>query len=140
MKLKKKKMLKIFFMINDLNPLFFELLIDSLRDFNKNLTGKNRRIIKLRQSNKTITLFPIYLNLFSAKKINTQKNEKQIYGNISRVNLIKEKERLLFRVLNKKFEPQHNFFLVNLYLSRSKKISTFQVIKSTQILQNLKMI
>ena len=136
----KKKTLKIFFMVKDLNPVFFELLIDSVRDCNKSLPIKNKRIIKLRQSNKTITLFPIYLNLFSTKKINTQENNKRVYVNTNRVESVKEKQRLLSKILDKELEPQCKFFFINLYLRRDTKISAFQIIKSTQRLQSLKMI
>lgn len=141
MKLKKKKTLQIFFLIKNLNPVFFELLIDSIKDFNKNSKFKNKQIIKLRKSNKTITLFPIYLNLFSTKKISNQETEKRLHVNISSPNLIKESQKLLLsKVINKKLEPQYKVFFANLYLSRYNKINASQLIESTQILQNLKML
>lgn len=139
MKLKKKKTLQIFFMIKDLNPFFFELLTDSIRDFNKNLVSKNKRIIKSRRSNKTITLFPIYLNLFSTTK-NTQVNKERVYRHSNSVDLIKKEQKLLSKVLNKEVEPPCKFISNHLYLSRYNKNSTLQRIKSIQKLQNLKMI
>ena len=95
----------------------------------------------MRKSNKTITLFPIYLNLFSTKKISNQETEKRLHVNISSPNLIKESQKLLLsKVINKKLEPQYKVFFANLYLSRYNKINASQLIESTQILQNLKML
>ena len=139
MKLKKKTS-KFFFMVKILNPVFFELLIDTIKDFNKNSAFKNNQVIKLKKSNKTITLFIIYLNIFSTKKISNQENEKQVYVNLKRVDLIKRKKRLLYKVLNKELELQYKVFFINLYLRRYNKINTFQLIQSTQILQHLKML
>ena len=136
----KKKTLQFFFMVKILNPVFFELLIDTIKDFNKNSTFKNNQVIKLKKSNKTITLFTIYLNIFSTKKISNQENEKQVYVNVKRVDLIKRKKRLLYKVLNRELEPQCKVFFINPYLRRYNKINTFQLIQSTQILQHLKML
>ena len=127
-------------MVKILNPVFFELLIDTIKDFNKNSTFKNNQVIKLKKSNKTITLFTIYLNIFSTKKISNQENEKQVYVNVKRVDLIKRKKRLLYKVLNRELEPQCKVFFINPYLRRYNKINTFQLIQSTQILQHLKML
>lgn len=136
----KKKTLQFFFLVKILNPVFFELLIDTIKDFNKNSTFKNNQVIKLKKSNKTITLFTIYLNIFSTKKISNQENEKQVYVNVKRVDLIKRKKRLLYKVLNRELEPQCKVFFINPYLRRYNKINTFQLIQSTQILQHLKML
>ena len=87
----------------------------------------------MRKSNKTIILFPIYINLFSTKNINTQKSEKRVYINVNRVDLIKEKQILLSKALNKELEPQHRVFFINLYLNRYNKINTSKLIKSIQI-------
>lgn len=139
MKLKKKS-LSFFFIIKNLNPVFFELLLDSIKEFNENLEVKNNQIIKLRKTNKTVTLFLIYINLFSTKKINTQKNEKRVYVDINRVDLIEEKGRLLYKVLNKELKTQHKVYFLNRYLNRYNKINTFQLIESTQIIQNLRLL
>ena len=141
MTLKKKKILQIFFLVRDLNPIFFELLIDSVKDLNKNLVDRNKRLIKLKKVNRTIALFSIYLTLFSTKKVNTQKNEKQIYVNVNKVEFLKEKQILLSKVLNRKVEPKVKIFFVNFYLSPSNNISNFhQIKKSAQILKKLKLI
>lgn len=139
MKLKKKP-LQFFFMIKILNLVFFEFVINSIKDLNKTLTVKNKQILKMRKLNKTITLFPIYINLFSTKKINTQKSEKRVYTDVRRVDLIKEKQILLFKALNEELEAQHKIFFINLYLNRYNKIIISELIESTQILQNLKML
>jgi len=114
--------------------------INSIKDLNKTLTVKNKQILKMRKLNKTITLFPIYINLFSTKKINTQKSEKRVYTDVRRVDLIKEKQILLFKALNEELEAQHKIFFINLYLNRYNKIIISELIESTQILQNLKML
>ena len=124
-------------MIKDLNPVFFELLIDSVKDCNKNLGLKNKRSLKL---NKTITLFLIYLNIFSTKKINIQENKKQIYVDINSVDLTKEHQILFFKVLNKELEPRSPVFFADLYSSTDYRVSTFQKTKSAKILENLNMI
>jgi len=124
-------------MIKHLNPFFFEVILDSVRDFNKNLIGKNIKLVKLRQMNKVITLFPIYLNLFSAKKLTPQKN--QISRKITTRNLLdlKKEERFPFESLNKKSNNECKLLIVDLYLNRYNKISTSQIIKSTEMILNL---
>lgn len=137
MKVRKKRTLLVFFMIKHLNPFFFEVILDSVRDFNKNLIGKNIKLVKLRQMNKVITLFPIYLNLFSAKKLTPQKN--QISRKITTRNLLdlKKEERFPFESLNKKSNNECKLLIVDLYLNRYNKISTSQIIKSTEMILNL---
>lgn len=137
MKVRKKRTLLVFFMIKHLNPFFFEVILDSVRDFNKNLIGKNIKLVKLRQMNKVITLFPIYLNLFSAKKLTPQKN--QISRKITTRNLLdlKKEERFSFESLNKKSNNECKLLIVDLYLNRYNKISTSQIIKSTEMILNL---
>lgn len=143
MKLKKKKViLSTFFLIKDLNPLFFELLIDSIKNSKKNLTIKKKKIPNLKVSNKTFTLFTIYLNIFSTKKLNTQKNEKE------EVNLKSTRANSLYLIIKNRLLPEIEIqdnelnsqikkSLFFLYLNRYNKVRTSQMIKSIQIIKNL---
>ncbi len=138
---RKKRTLLVFFRVKTLNPFFFEVVLDSVRDLNKNLIVKNIKLVKLRQLNKFITLFPIYLNLFSTKKVTPQKNqikkERKINNN---KNLLKfrNKEKFILEVLMKKPNIEQKFLIVDLYLNKSNKISTSQIKKSTEMILNLK--
>lgn len=138
MKLRKKRTLWVFFMVKNLNPFFFEVVLDSVRDLNKNLIIKNIKLLKLRQVNKFVTLFPIYLNLFSTKKLTPQTT--QIDRKINNKDLLKlrNKEKFLLDVLSKNLNTQQKLLIGDLYLKRFNKISTTQIRKSTEMLLNLK--
>lgn len=138
MKLRKKRTLWVFFMVKNLNPFFFEVVLDSVRDLNKNLIIKNIKLLKLRQVNKFVTLFPIYLNLFSTKKLTPQTT--QIDRKINNKDLLKlrNKEKFLLDVLSKNSNTQQKLLIGDLYLKRFNKISTTQIRKSTEMLLNLK--
>jgi len=46
----------IFFIVQNLNLFFFEVVLDSVRDLNKKLIVKNIKLIKLRQDRRTVEL------------------------------------------------------------------------------------
>lgn len=128
----------IFFIVQNLNLFFFEVVLDSVRDLNKKLIVKNIKLIKLRQLNKFVTLFPIYLNLFSTKKLTPQKNQLDKKNNNKALLKLTNEELFLLEALNKKSNTEQKFLLVDLYLSRFNKISTSQLRKSTEMVLNLK--
>nr|YP_009327087.1 hypothetical protein [Pleurocladia lacustris]ANS57592.1 hypothetical protein [Pleurocladia lacustris]ANS57735.1 hypothetical protein [Pleurocladia lacustris] len=128
---KKKRIASIFFLLRALNPFFFELLMDSIKDFNKTLINKNKIII----------LFTFYLNLFSTEKLNLQKTVKELDQKIPTDNeLYSILKQISFskNTMNKelKFLFEKNFFC-NLYLHRYNELLTLQIIMSNQIIKNL---
>jgi len=88
--------------------------------------------------NKFVTLFPIYLNLFSTKKLTPQKNQLDKKNNNKALLKLTNEELFLLEALNKKSNTEQKFLLVDLYLSRFNKISTSQLRKSTEMVLNLK--
>lgn len=128
--IKKNEILSTFFLIKDLNPFFYGVVIDSI----KNSTGS--LIIK----NKTLALFLIYLNIFSTKNLNTKKRVNM--GN-TKANLLYPitKHKLMtnskvpFNALNHRFN-QSLFF--DVYLSRYNEKTTLKVLKEIRKIKNFK--
>lgn len=147
---KKTKVFSTFFLIKDLNPFFYELVIDSIdsRKISKRnffLLVKTKKLLNLRISNKTLALFLVYLNIFSAKTINLQKTIKEevniqsirndlLYSNSITKNKLMRENELPFNKLNPRFQKSLFF---NIYLSRFNKYSALNTRKSMQIIKNL---
>ncbi|CAN0259829.1 unnamed protein product [Ectocarpus fasciculatus] len=122
---KQKRILSVLFLIKNLDLGFFELFIDSIKDSKKNQINKN----------KGITLFTIYLNLFSTKKLKIQHSERKLDPKMINTNLVYS---LLKQPTNKesKFLLRKTFFY-NIYLNRFNELLTSQIIDSTQIIERL---
>lgn len=134
MKLKKKTaILSTFFLIKDLHPFFFEVVIDSIKNSKVSLVAKN----------KNLALFILYLTIFSTKNLNTQKNIKE------GVDIQKTKVNFLYSITERKLMTEiglhfnalnpgfnKNIFF-DLYLSRDNEASTLNVLKSIKIIKNL---
>ena len=128
---KQKRILSVLFLIKNLDLGFFELLIDSIKDSKKNQINKN----------KGITLFPIYLNLFSTKKLKIQHSEKKLDPKMINTNLIYsllKQPSISIQPTNKesKFLLKKIFFY-NIYFNRFNELLTSQIIDSTQIIERL---
>ena len=128
---KQKRILSVLFLIKNLDLGFFELLIDSIKDSKKNQINKN----------KGITLFPIYLNLFSTKKLKIQHSEKKLDPKMTNTNLIYsllKQPSISIQPTNKesKFLLKKIFFY-NIYFNRFNELLTSQIIDSTQIIERL---
>lgn len=124
MKLKKKKnaILLIFFLFKDLNPFFFGLVMDSVKNYkNISLLGKKKIPLNLRISNTTLALFMINLNIFSDGylNLNSHKN-KGIEVQFNELNL-----------------PFNKSIFFDIYLNKYNNKSSFETIKSIQIIKNL---
>ena len=136
---KKTRVLSTFFLIKDLNPFFYELVIDSIEISKSNLFlfAKTQKLLNLRISNKSLALFLIYLNIFSTKTVNPQKNmreeEVSIRSDLLYSNSITKNE-IPFNKLNIQFQKRLFF---NIYLSRFNKYSAIKIRKSMQIVKNL---
>ena len=128
---KQKRILSVLFLIKNLDLGFFELLIDSIKDSKKNQINKN----------KDITLFTIYLNLFSTKKLKIQHSEKKLDQKTINTKLIYsllKQPPISIQTTNKesKFLLKKTFFY-KIYFNRFNELLTSQIIDSTQIIERL---
>lgn len=125
MKLKEKEnaILLIFFLFKDLNPFFFGLVMDSVKNSkNISLLVKKKIPLNLRISNTTLALFMINLNIFSDEDLNSHK--KKVMAGIE----------VQFNELNLLFNKSIFF---DIYLNKYNKKSSFETRKSIQIIENL---
>ena len=116
MKLKKKVLtLSTCFLIRELDPFFYELVIDSIKikTAKLNFRVKPKKFLNLKISTKTLALFTLYLNIFSTIKLNITKDKELNYH--------------LYKYL---------FF--DLYLKRYHKTNTLEVKKIIQIIENIR--
>ena len=133
---KRNKILSVFKSSKDLDPFFFELLMDSIRDSNKTLIAK-----KNPQS-----LFIIYSNIFATKKLNRPLAKEQTLDR--KFNKVTKNMNLIYSVMEQRsirklesndqqvsFQLKKNLFY-NLYLNRYNKLISSQVISSLKIIQS----
>nr|QWK44047.1 hypothetical protein [Arthrothamnus bifidus] len=139
---KNRKTLQILFLIKDLDPIFFEFLIDNIEYPNKKLTfTKNEN---LKTSNTNIILFFIYCNVFSTKQLNIQLQNKPTVGT-AKDNLLyyinKGKRRIIAKILNNdlKQQLQKNFFLSISQTKHNETVSS-KILTSSKTLQNFNFI
>jgi hypothetical protein len=127
MKLKEKEnaILLIFFLFKDLNPFFFGLVMDSVKNSkNISLLVKKKIPLNLRISNTTLALFMINLNIFSDEDLNLNSHKKKVMAGIE----------VQFNELNLLFNKSIFF---DIYLNKYNKKSSFETRKSIQIIENL---
>jgi hypothetical protein len=126
---KQKRILSVLFLIKNLDLGFFELLIDSITDSKKNQINKN----------KGITLFTIYLNLFSTKKLNIQPSEKKLDPKMINTNLVYSllKEPSIQTTNKESKVLLKKTFFSNIYFNRFNELFMSQIINSTQIIERL---
>jgi len=128
---KQKRILAVLFLIKNLDLVFFELLIDSIKDSKKNQINKNQ----------VITLFTIYLNLFSTKKLKIQHSEKKLSPKMINTNLVYsllKQPSLSLKSTNKASKKLFKkTFFYNIYFNRFNELLTSQIICSTQIIERL---
>nr|YP_009736331.1 hypothetical protein SlomFM_132 [Scytosiphon promiscuus]QDM58418.1 hypothetical protein SlomFM_132 [Scytosiphon promiscuus]QDM58561.1 hypothetical protein SlomM_132 [Scytosiphon promiscuus] len=136
---KRNKILAVFKSIKDLDPLFFELLMDSIRDSNKTLIVKKN----------PKALLIIYSNIFATKKLNIPLAKEKTLGiMINKVNKnniaslyseIKQKPIIKINFRDKQLDYQlknrKNLFF-NLYLNRQNELLSSQVISYVKIIQS----
>ena len=126
-----KRILSVLFLIKNLDPVFFELLIDSIKDSKKNQMNKN----------KNITLFIIYLNLFSTKKLKIQHSKEKLNPQMRNTNLVyslSKQPSLSINSTHKESKLQRKkTFFYNIYFNRFNELLTSQIMCSTQIIQRL---
>lgn len=134
---KNRKTLQILFLIKDLDPIFFEFLIDNIEYPNKKLTfNKNE---SLEASNINIILFIIYYNVFSTKQLN------KLTANNAKENLFyhmnKGKQRVIAKFLTKdlKQQLQKNFFL-SINQTKAHKMGSSKILTSIKTLQHFNLI
>ena len=130
---KRNKILSIFHSINNFDPFFFELLMDSISD------AKMNSIIK----KKPQIFFILYSNIFTTKKLNFPLIKEKTLGlqmdkvnpninllySIIALRTLKNIDQQVISQLNK------NLFY-KFYLNRSNKILTSQVRKSIKIIKS----
>lgn len=139
---KNRKTLQILFLIKDLDPIFFEFLIDNIEYPNKKLTFTKNESLKT--SNTNIILFFIFCNVFSNKHLNTQLQNKPTVDT-TKENLLyyinKGKRRLIAKVFNKdlKEQLQKSFFLSISQTKYNETISS-EILTSIKTLQNFNFI
>lgn len=144
MKLKKKVLtLSTCFLIRELDPFFYELVIDSIKTkiAKLNFRLKPKKFLNLKISNKTLALFTLYLNIFSTIKLNTQKNKKKVNLKNIRTNLsyVQTNYTLLNNTKDKELNYQlYKYLFFDLYLKRYHKTSTLEVKKIIQIMENIR--
>ena len=131
---KQKQIISVLFLIKNLDLGFFELLIDSIKDSKKNQRNKN----------KSITLFAIYLNLFSTRRLKIQHGKKKLDLKMINTNLLYsllKQPSISIQSTNKgsKFQLKKTFFY-NIYFNRFNELLTSQIIDSTQIIESLDMV
>lgn len=130
---KQKQIISVLFLIKNLDLRFFELLIDSIKDSKKNQINKN----------KSLTLFAIYLNLFSTRRLKIQHGKKKLDLKMINTNLVysllkQPSISISIQSTNKesKFQLKKTFFY-NIYFNRFNELLTSQIIDSTQIIESL---
>nr|QWK42486.1 hypothetical protein [Macrocystis pyrifera] len=134
---KNRKTLQILFLIKDLDPIFFEFLIDNIKYPNKKLIFNKDESLKA--SNKNILLFFIYCNLFSTKQLNkptiTKAKDNLLY------HMNKGKRRVIAKFLNKdlKQQLQKNFFF-SISKTKVNKMVSSKILTSIKTLQNFTLI
>nr|YP_009694359.1 hypothetical protein Scana_132 [Hapterophycus canaliculatus]AYP10076.1 hypothetical protein Scana_132 [Hapterophycus canaliculatus] len=131
---KRNKILEVFKFIKNLDPFFFELLMDSIRDSNKTPIVKN----------KPKALFIIYSNIFTTKKLNIPLiKEKTLDLETNKVNnkitVLDLRKRSIIKLesSDKELDLQlkKNLFY-NLYLSRYNELLTSQVLRNVKRIQS----
>ncbi len=139
---KNRKTLKILFLIKDLDPIFFEFLIDNIEYPNKKLTFTKNESIKIPNTN--IILFLTYCNVFSNKQLNIQLQNKPTVDT-TRENLLyyinKGKRRITAKVFNNdlKQQLQKSFFLSINQTNYNETVSS-EILTSIKTLQNFNFI
>lgn len=131
---KQKQILSVLFLIKNLDLVFFELLIASIKDSKKNQINKN----------KVITLFTIYLNIFSTKKLKIQHSKKKLNPKMINTNLVYSlSKQPSLSIKSRKKESKSilkKIFFSNIYFNRFNELLTSQIISSTQIIERLDVI
>lgn len=140
MKLKKKLLtLSTCFLIRELDPFFYELVIESIKIAKIRFIVKTKKFLILRISNKTLALFTLYLNIFSTIKLNSLKNKREANLERSEMNLLYRQtiNDLLNTNENKVLNYQiYKYLFFDLFLSRYQKTRTRDIIKIIQIIEN----
>lgn len=132
------KISSVFKSSKDLDPFFFELLMDSIRDSNKNLILKKE----------SKALFIIYSNIFATKKLNLPLPKEKTLG--VKINKVNDNIALSSSTVTQKsavkpgfIDKQLGCFLLkktlfyNLYLNRYNELPISQVINYVKIIQSL---
>lgn len=122
----------------DLDPFFYELILDSINNPKISFPLKNGKLRCLKISNKTLAKLNIYLNIFSNLKLNTQTNLK-LNRKITKPSSLYSitKNRFLTEVNNRELNSQlakHLFF--DTFLKRKSNGRICQVIKCLQRIEN----
>nr|QWK43054.1 hypothetical protein [Saccharina subsessilis] len=139
---KNRKTLQILFLIKDLDPIFFEFLIDNIEYPNKKLTFTKNENLKTPNTN--IILFFIYCNVFSTKQLNLQLQNKPTVDT-TKDNLLyyinKGKRRIIAKILNNdlKQQLQKSFFLSISQTKYDETVSS-KILTSSKTLQNFNFI
>nr|QWK42344.1 hypothetical protein [Postelsia palmaeformis] len=134
---KNRKTLQIFYLIKDLDPIFFEFLIDNIKYPNKKLILNKDE--SLEASNINIILSFIYCNVFSTKQLS------KTTANNAKDNLLyhmnKSKRRVITKFLKKELKQQFqkNFFL-NINQTKTYEMGSSKILTSIKILQNFNLI
>nr|QWK43337.1 hypothetical protein [Ecklonia arborea] len=141
---KNKKIRQFFFLIKDLDPIFFEFLIDNIEYPNKKLTFTKDERLKVSDIN--MLLFFIYCNIFSTEQLNLQFQNKTNVNN-AKDNLLyylnREKRRLRAKALNKELKQdlQKSFFLsINKTKNNERVVSSSKNLTSIERLQDFNLV
>lgn len=139
---KNRKTLQILLLIKDLDPIFFEFLIDKIEYPNKKLTFTTDESLKTPNTN--IILFLTYCNVFSNKQLNIQLQNKPTVDT-TKENLLyyinKCKRRITAKVFNNdlKQQLQKSFFL-SINKTKYNETVSSEILTSIKTLQNFNFI
>lgn len=139
---KNRKTLQILLLIKDLDPIFFEFLIDKIEYPNKKLTFTTDESLKTPNTN--IILFLTYCNVFSNKQLNIQLQNKPTVDT-TKENLLyyinKGKRRITAKVFNNdlKQQLQKSFFL-SINKTKYNETVSSEILTSIKTLQNFNFI
>ena len=142
MRNKNRKTLQILFLIKDLDPIFFEFLINNIEYPTKKLTFTKDKTLKISDIN--IIFFFMYCNLFSTKQLNIQL-QKKITGDRAKNNLLyyinKGKRTLIAKALNKNLKQQlQKSFFLSINQTKYNEMISSQVLISVETLRRFNLI